>query len=66
MYGMKMLEDMFGRGRDWNVDLIFKFLMVNGKLNIDICKFFILYFKNVYKFFSIFNIIILCEKEFVF
>lgn len=36
MYGMKMPEDMFGRGRDWNVDLIPKFLMANGKLNIDI------------------------------
>lgn len=64
MYGMKMLEDMFGRGRDWNVDLIFKFLMVNGKLNID--KFFILYFNNVYKKISVFNIIKFCEKEFIF
>lgn len=32
MYGMKMPEDMFGRGRDWNVDLIPKFLMANGQL----------------------------------
>lgn len=32
MHGMKMPEDMFGRGRDWNVDLIPKFLMANGQL----------------------------------
>lgn len=49
MHGMKMPEDMFGRGRDWNVDLIPKFLMANGKLNIDICKLPILHFKNVHK-----------------
>lgn len=46
-----MPEDMFGRGRDWNVDLIPKFLMANGKLNIDICKLPILHFNNVHKFF---------------
>lgn len=55
MYGMKMPEDMFGRGRDWNVDLIPKFLMANGKLNIDICKLPILHFKNVHKNFFIFQ-----------
>ncbi|XP_061187653.1 rab GDP dissociation inhibitor beta-like [Saccostrea echinata] len=32
MNGMKMPEDRFGRGRDWNVDLIPKFLMANGQL----------------------------------
>lgn len=66
MYGMKMPEDMFGRGRDWNVDLIPKFLMANGKLNIDICKLPILHFNNVHKKISVFSTTKFCEKELVF
>lgn len=33
-FGMKVDggEDVYGRGRDWNVDLIPKFIMANGKL----------------------------------
>jgi Rab GDP dissociation inhibitor len=27
-------DDTFGRGRDWNVDLIPKFIMANGQVSI--------------------------------
>merc|ERR1711872_291544 len=32
MFNMGKAPESFGRGRDWNVDLIPKFLMANGKL----------------------------------
>lgn len=31
-YGLEAPGERFGRGRDWNVDLIPKFLMANGQL----------------------------------
>ncbi len=31
-FGLPAPDDSFGRGRDWNVDLIPKFIMANGQL----------------------------------